>query len=143
MNLKSESKYPIFTVMMKSIRGSFEVKLQLIGAIQNQTDLSRMDITKSFDGPLSGKSRGEMLTAKTDVDTSAGYVAIEKFTGTLEGKAGSFVLQHFGMMSAGNDRLILEVVPDSGTEELKGISGKMEINREGKGHEYVFQYELA
>jgi len=76
------------------------------------------------------------------VKGSAGYVAMEKFVGTLEGKVGSFVLQHFGIMSAaGESRLILEVVPDSGTKELTGISGEMEIVREN-GHSYVFSYTL-
>jgi hypothetical protein len=82
-----------------------------------------------------------MLTARTAVDSSAGYVAIEKFSGTLEGKKGSFVLQHFGIMSGGTNRLNLEVLPDSGADELTGISGMMEIKRD-EGHHYVFHYEL-
>lgn len=127
--------------MTKSVSGNFNVNLQPIETSHDQTNPGRMSIEKTFEGPLSGKSKGEMLTAMTAVKTSAGYVAIEKFTGTLERKKGSFVLQHFGIMSSGNDRLILEVVPDSGTEELKGISGTMKIERD-KGHRYVFDYEV-
>lgn len=127
--------------MTTTISGSFEVKLQPADTAFDQPALSRMTIDKTFSGPLSGQSRGEMLMARTEVETSAGYVAIEKFSGTLEGKSGSFILQHFGVMSAGENRLILEVVPDSGAEELKGISGKMEIKREVGGHQYVLHCE--
>lgn len=127
--------------IMKTINGTFEVSLQPLESSSNDPLLGRLSIDKTFNGPLEGSSKGEMLSARTAVDTSAGYVAIEKFTGMLEGKKGSFVLQHFGIMSGGNNRLILEVVPDSGTDELKGISGKMEIKRD-KGHRYVFHFEL-
>ncbi len=126
---------------MRTINGSFEVNLQPLESSAQDPLLGRMSIDKTFNGPLAGSSKGEMLSARTAVDSSAGYVAIEKFSGTLEGKKGSFVLQHFGIMSGGNNRLTLEVVPDSGTEELKGISGTMEIKRE-QGHQYVFHYEL-
>jgi len=78
----------------------------------------------------------------TTVQGSAGYVAIEKFIGTLAGKAGTFTLQHFGIMHGETSRLILEVVPDSGTGELAGISGTMDIRREGGGHFYDFEYEI-
>lgn len=127
------------------VTGPFTVNMKPLEAYSGKSggaDLGRMSIDKTFEGPLSGSSQGEMLSAMSPVKGSAGYVAIEKFVGTLEGKAGSFVLQHFGIMSAaGESRLILEVVPDSGTEELTGISGEMEIVREN-GHSYVFDYAL-
>ncbi|MFT4772034.1 MAG: hypothetical protein ACI9CP_001476 [Cryomorphaceae bacterium] len=75
-----------------------------------------------------------MLSERTSVDSSAGYVAIEKFTGTLEGKRERFILQHYGIMNGGKNRLTLEVVPYFGTAELKGISGKMEIERDRAHH---------
>ena len=127
--------------MTKSVSGTFEVNLQPLDSYAQDPRLGRMSIDKTFKGPLEGSSKGEMLSARTKVDSSAGYVAIEKFMGTLDGKKGSFVLQHFGIMNGGNSRLILEVVPDSGTDELAGISGKLEIIRE-QGHQYVFHYEL-
>ncbi|MCZ4409625.1 DUF3224 domain-containing protein [Cryomorphaceae bacterium 1068] len=127
--------------MSKTISGSFEVKLQPLESSAQDPLMGRMSIDKSFTGPLEGSSKGEMLTARTAVDSTAGYVAIEKFSGILEGKKGGFVLQHFGIMSGGNNRLILEVLPDSGTDELMGISGKMEIKRD-RGHHYDFHYDL-
>jgi len=126
---------------MKTITGSFTVKLATLETAHNQSNLGRISIDKTFEGPLSGTSKGEMLTTITSVKTSAGYVAVERFEGTLEGKKGSFILQHFGIMHGGENRLILEVVPDSGTDELKGISGTMKIERDG-GHRYVFDYEI-
>lgn len=128
--------------MNKLVHGTFEVKINPLETNHNQTLLGRMSIDKTFLGPLAGKSLGEMLTARTEVDSSAGYVAIERFLGTLDGKKGSFVLQHFGIVKGAENRLFLEVVPDSGTEDLKGISGNMEITRKGSDHEYDFNYTL-
>lgn len=79
----------------------------------------------------------------TTVQGSAGYVAIEQVEGTLAGKKGSFVLQHFGTMNEGKSRLVLEVFPDSGTSELSGLIGTMTINIEDGQHSYEFEYELA
>ena len=85
-----------------------------------------------------------MLTAMTPIQGSAGYVAMEQVRGNLSGKQGGFVLQHLGSMAGGESHLILEVVPDSGTEELQGITGKMAINIEADGqHFYVFDYALG
>ncbi|MFT6998952.1 MAG: hypothetical protein ACJAQ4_002715 [Cryomorphaceae bacterium] len=75
-----------------------------------------------------------MLSARTSVDSSAGYVAIEKFTGTLKGKRKRFILQHYGIMNGGKNRLTLEVVPDFGTAKLKGISDEIEIERDRAHH---------
>ncbi|MCB2203508.1 DUF3224 domain-containing protein [bacterium] len=125
--------------------GRFEVTLQpLEGYASGENDimLGRMSIEKQFFGDLEAQSRGEMLSARTPVKTSAGYVAIEQVQGKLQDRHGSFVLQHFGMMSGGENRLILEVVPDSGTGELQGLSGSMEIIIENGEHRYRFTYEI-
>ncbi len=128
-----------------TVKGKFQVKMQPLEAYATSkpgATLGRMSIDKKFSGPLEAVSQGEMLSAMTTVKGSAGYVAIEQVEGTLEGKAGTFVLQHFGTMDKGADRLILEVVPDSGTGELEGLSGKMQIVIEEKQHFYVFEYEV-
>ena len=106
-------------------------------------NFGRMSIDKIFTGDLSAVSKGEMVSAATPVKGSAGYVAIEQVDGTLDGKKGTFVLQHFGIMSSGKASLQIEVVPDSGTNELQGISGKMSIRVEEGEHYYDFEYRLA
>ena len=123
----------MFSVTMDPLKGYSEGS--------NGVQLKRMSIDKTFEGELTATSRGEMLSAMTPVNGSAGYVAIEQVNGELNGKKGSFVLQHFGTMSQGDERLILEVVPDSGTEALTGISGTMSINIEDGEHFYEFDYE--
>ena len=102
-----------------------------------------MSIDKTFHGELEAISKGEMLSVMTSTQGSAGYVAVEQVIGNLSGKKGSFVLQHFGTMSKGEDRLILEVVPDSASGELSGLVGKMAITIEDGQHFYEFEYELA
>lgn len=126
--------------------GEFEVNLEPLDHYMqgnNGIHLGRMSIDKTFSGDLAATSKGEMLSAMTPVKGSAGYVAIEQVNGTLAGKSGSFVLQHFGAMNHGENRLILEVVPDSGTDQLTGLFGKMSINIENGKHFYEFEYELA
>lgn len=128
------------------ISGKFDVKLNPLDTYAqgaNGLNLGRMSIDKTFYGDLDAKSQGEMLTAMTAIQGSAGYVAVEQVSGTLSGKKGSFVLQHFGTMDRGKDRLILEVVADSASGELVGLSGSMRINIEGGQHFYEFEYELA
>ena len=127
------------------VSGKFEVKLQPLNTFAQGIDgvtLGRMSIEKMFSGELSALSKGEMLNAITSVEGSASYVAIEQVTGTLSGRSGSFVLQHFATMHGGDNVLLLEVVPDSGTRELTGISGKMAIRMEEGQHFYDFDYEL-
>jgi pimeloyl-ACP methyl ester carboxylesterase len=102
-----------------------------------------MSIDKQFHGDLDGTGKGQMLTALTDVQGSAGYVAIERVSGRLGGRNGSFVLQHNGIMTRGAPRLTLSVVPDSGTGALTGISGTMTIKIEDGRHFYDFEYVLA
>lgn len=129
-----------------NISGTFDVTLNPMKTHaegQHGVALARMSIDKVFHGPLEAVSKGEMLSAMTPVEGSAGYVAIEQVTGTLSGRQGSFVLQHFGTMSQGNNHLVLKVVPDSATGELLGLSGKMNIRIEDGQHFYDFEYELS
>lgn len=122
--------------------GEFEVRLepQPLSKDGETSALGRMSITKTFSGDLEATSAGEMLMVMTSVKGSAGYVAIERVTGTLHGRSGSFVLQHSGIMDRGSQHLDLSVVPDSGTGELAGLSGEMKIDiRDGK-HFYRMQY---
>lgn len=127
------------------ITGNFEVKLSPLDFYAQGLDginLGRMSIDKQFKGALEATSKGEMLSAMTKVQGSAGYVAIEQVSGVLSGKKGSFVLQHFGTMNQGSDRLVLEVVPNSGSGELSSLAGTMAIKIEGGKHCYEFEYEL-
>jgi len=127
------------------ITGEFQVNLQQMDSYAKGTEgvnLGRMSIDKIFSGPLEATSQGEMLSALTATQGSAGYVAIEQVVGSLSGKKGSFVLQHFGTMNRGQDRLVLEVVPDSGTGELIGLAGNMHIKKDNGKHLYEFEYEL-
>jgi hypothetical protein len=126
--------------------GAFDVKLTPQSGGEAGPDaptLGRMSIDKQFHGDLQGTSQGEMLTAagSTHKD-SAGYVAVERVTGTLHGRKGSFALQHNGIMTRGTPQLTITVVPDSGTGELTGLAGSMTIRIEGKKHFYEFEYLL-
>ena len=127
------------------VSGEFQVKLQPMDFCAKGADginLGRMFIDKTFTGALEATSQGEMLSAMTPTKGSAGYVAIEQVVGSLSGRKGSFVLQHFGTMKRGKDSLVLEVVPDSGSGELTELSGKMLIKVENGKHLYEFEYEL-
>lgn len=125
--------------------GPFDVKLapQPPAAGIESANLGRMTIDKQFHGDLEATSLGEMLSAMGQVQGSAGYVAIERVNGTLHGKRGSFVLQHHGIMDRGVPQLSVMVVPDSGTDELTGLSGTMQIVIEQGKHSYIFDYALA
>jgi hypothetical protein len=125
--------------------GTFEVKLSP-QAPDNESEnsaISRMLIDKQFHGDLDATSKGQMLAAVTAVNGSAGYVAIEQVSGTLHGRSGTFVLQHSGTMTRGAAQLTVAVVPDSGTGQLSGLAGKMEINISDGEHSYDFQYTLG
>jgi hypothetical protein len=125
-------------------KGTFEVKLDPQGDADKAegSTLARMSIDKKYHGDLEGTAKGTMLTAGTDVKGSAGYVAVERVTGTLNGKSGSFVLQHSGTLTRGAAVQNISVVPDSGTGQLAGIAGKfVVIIAEGK-HSYEFDYTL-
>ena len=126
--------------------GTFDVNLQPLTPYttgEAGTTLGRMSINKSFQGDLEATSIGEMLTAMTAVPNSAGYVAIEQVRGALLGKQGSFVLQHYGVMNASGQTLILEVLPDSGTGELANLTGQMRIQNMDGQHTYEFEYSLG
>ena len=128
------------------VTGKFDVKLQPLQPYSkgdNGINLGRMSIDKIFDGELSAVSKGEMVSAMTPVKGSAGYVAVEQVIGILSGKKGSFVLQHFGTIDKGKNYLNVEVVPDSGTDELTGISGKMNLRIEEGKHFYDFEYQIT
>jgi hypothetical protein len=114
--------------------------------MENEPDgamLGRMSIDKQFKGDLEATSRGQMLTGSTPIKNSAGYVAIERVTGSLKGRKGSFILQHTGMMNRGAPSLVITIVPDSGTEQLEGIRGTMAIKIEGGKHSYDLNYTLG
>lgn len=101
-----------------------------------------MSIDKQFHGDLEGTSKGQMLSAMGSVKGSAGYVAMEKVTGTLHGRGGSFVLQHSGTMNRGVPQLLVTVVPDSGTDQLAGLTGTLAIIIDSGKHSYDFEYSL-
>jgi len=124
--------------------GPFDVKVVPQGTPDKAegSTLARMSIDKQYHGALEATAKGEMLTAGTDVQGSAGYVAIERVTGTLNGKTGSFVLQHNATLTRGAPSLNIIVVPDSGSGQLVGITGKMNVIIEGGKHSYDFEYTL-
>ena len=127
----------------RQAKGSFEVSLAPLDLhYGNDGKQGRMSIAKTFHGDLDATSQGEMLTATTDEKGSAVYVAIERVEGELHGRKGSFMLHHRGVMHGGNQQLDVRVVPDSGTGELQGISGEMEIRIEDGKHFYEFRYDL-
>jgi hypothetical protein len=144
-NHSIDAATPQGTTMTHHAKGSFDVKLQPLDVYNKDegAGLARMSLDKQFHGELEATSKGEMLSAMGGVKGSAGYVAIERVTGTLAGRHGSFALQHNATMTRGEPYLNIIVVPDSGTAELAGLSGKMNIIiTEGK-HFYEFEYEIA
>jgi len=130
--------------MTRRAAGTFEVKLAPEASDEGAEggSLGRMSIAKQFQGDLEGTSTGAMLSALTATKGSAGYVAIERVTGTLHGCRGSFVLQHSGTMARGEQQLTITVVPDSGTGEITGLAGQMRIIIAGGKHSYEFEYTL-
>lgn len=129
---------------MKRATGSFEVSLQPLSnaEVSSDTMLGRLLLTKKFSGDLAASARGQMLSATTTTKGSAGYVAIDHVTGELDGRKGSFVLQHSGALNRGAQVLSIMVVPDSGTGELTGLTGTLSINIIDGKHFYDFIYSL-
>jgi hypothetical protein len=129
---------------MNHASGTFEVKVIPQEQEENVGDptIGRMSIDKQFHGDLEATSKGQMLAAVTDVKGSAGYVAMERVSGTLHGQGGTFALQHSGTMTRGDAQLSVTVVPDSGTGQLSGLAGKMSINISDGKHLYDFEYTL-
>jgi hypothetical protein len=130
---------------MKRASGSFEVSVQPLANAEVSGDplLGRFLLTKKFSGNLDASARGHMLSAGTGMKGSAGYVAIDQVTGSLDGRKGGFVLQHSGSMKRGVPNLSVMVVPDSGTGELEGITGTLSINIVDGKHFYDFLYSFA
>jgi hypothetical protein len=122
--------------------GTFEVKLKPQTDEKAEASLTRMSIEKQFQGELEGTSSGQMLAAGTAVKDSAGYVAMELVKASLGSRKGTFVLQHNATMNRGTPSLSITIVPDSGTGDLTGISGKMNIRIEGGKHFYELEYTL-
>jgi hypothetical protein len=129
---------------MQQASGRFEVTMQPRGEGDpgQSCTLARMSLDKQFHGDLQATGKGEMLTARSGIPTSAAYVAIERVTGTLHGRHGSFALVHKGVMTADGQRLAIEIVPDSGSGELTGISGQLGIRVEAGSHYYDLHYVL-
>lgn len=125
-------------------RGTFDVTMLPDGAPDAApgATLGRMTLDKRYRGDLAGAGAGTMLSAVTGTKGSAGYVAIERFTGTLHGREGSFVLQHSGTMARGAQQLSITVVPDSGTGDLAGLAGTLAIRIEDKTHFYEAAFTL-
>ncbi len=124
--------------------GPFDVKLTPQPAEENVGDpsIGRMALDKQFHGDLEATSKGQMLSTMGDVKGSAGYVAMERVSGMLHGRKGTFALQHTGTMTRGVPSLTITVVPDSGTGELVGLAGTMEIHIVERKHSYDFSYTL-
>lgn len=127
---------------MSNAKGTFDVKLTPEVDNSGESIVGRMTIDKQFQGDLDGSSKGLMVMAGTAVQGSAGYVAIEKVTGSLKGKRGSFYLQHNGIMNRGDGQLSVVVIPDSGTDDLSGLSGTFNIKIDNGEHYYDFDYSL-
>jgi hypothetical protein len=131
--------------MMSHASGTFEVKMTPLpaGDEAEPSPVGKFSLDKQFHGDLEGASKGEMLAVGTPVSGSAGYVAMEKVTGSLNGRRGSFALQHTGTMTRGAPQLSVTVVPDSGTDQLLGLTGKMEIEITDGAHSYKFEYTIT
>jgi hypothetical protein len=129
--------------MTQHAAGPFDVKVTHQDDNSSDPLLARMTLDKQYHGGLEAIGQGQMLTAGTAVKGSGAYVAIEKVTGNLKGRTGSFVLQHTGTMTQNVPQLSIVVVPDSGTGQLEGIAGKMTITiGPGGKHSYDFEYTL-
>jgi hypothetical protein len=125
--------------------GTFDVKVtpQPPDEFADGAAMGRMTLDKRYHGDLEGTARGQMLTAMAE-KKSAAYVAVEKFTGTLHGKSGSFALYHTGLMTRGTPSLTVAIVPDSGSGQLAGIAGTLTIDIASDGtHSYTLQYTIT
>jgi len=138
----TQDSQPKKAPMTQQAKGPFDVKVVPQKARQRSRYGTRMTIDKVFHGDLEATSKGEMIATQGEAKGSGGYVALERVTGTLKGHKGSFILQHSATMTRGVSALSITVVPDSGTDELTGISGKLNINAEGGKHSYEFDYTL-
>ena len=129
----------------RTATGPFDVKLapQPLSGVAEHSGLGRMSLDKQFHGALEATSTGEMLGFRDAALGSGGYVAMERVHGTLDGRAGSFVLQHSSTMTRGEPSQSITVVPDSGTDALAGLTGRMVVDiAPGGAHSYRFDYAL-
>lgn len=124
--------------------GPFDVKISPLALSEQSADpkLGRMAIEKQYHGDLEATAKGEMLTGQSEMKDSGVYVAVERVTGTLKGKRGSFAMYHTGVMNRGKPELKITVVPGSGTNELQGLTGTMNIKIDNGKHSYDFEYSL-
>ena len=130
---------------MPQISGEFDVKMapETLSATAAQSGLGRMSLDKRYHGPLEASGHGEMLSVRASEPGSAGYVALERVQGTLDGRQGSFYLQHSGTMTRGAPTLSVTVVPDTGTDAVQGLQGTLAIRIENGKHYYDFTYDFA
>ncbi|KRD31987.1 hypothetical protein ASE35_13585 [Lysobacter sp. Root916] len=130
--------------MSTRIRGVFDVEMipQPADDAAAGRHIGRMRLDKRYHGELDAGGQGQMLAFRSGVAGSAGYVAMERVEGHLAGRSGSFVLQHSAIMDRGTPALVLRVVPDSGDDELSGLSGTMTIEIADGKHYYDFDYTL-
>jgi Protein of unknown function (DUF3224) len=129
---------------MPHAHGTFDVKVNPLAPEDNVGDptIGRLSLDKQFHGDLEATSKGQMLATSGGVEGSAGYVAIERVSGTLAGRTGTFALQHTGLMTRGAPQLTILVVPDSGTDGLATLAGTMTIDIVDGNHSYGFEYTL-
>ena len=133
------------TVMTAQANGTFDVKVKPLLEDEKVAGVkvSRLSIDKEWKGDMVGTSKGEMMATGAEVEGSGGYVAIEPMAVTLNGRKGTFTLMHHATMRANADfKMLINVVPDSGTGELTGIGGTLTIIIEGKNHSYKLDYTL-
>lgn len=128
--------------MTSRARGTFEVKLAPQSLASSDDTRGRFSLDKQFQGDFTGSGQGEMLTAVGGAQGSAVYVAIERVSGSLAGRRGAFALHHTGIMTRGAQQLSINIVPDSGTEQLEGIAGTMTITIADGKHFYDLDYTL-
>ncbi len=130
---------------MPTARGTMAVNMEAEPPFLEQEGMSLNHnvVSKSFHGDMAGASEAHMIAAYTGTPGSAGYVAIEHFTGSVCGQSGSFVMQHSGVMNRGDARLTVTIVPDSGSGELTGITGTLDIDSEEGQHTYALNYDFA
>jgi hypothetical protein len=128
-----------------NVKGTFEITMKPEPPydVVEGVSLGRVAIEKHFSGGLAARSEVQMIAARTPVEGSAGYVAVERVTGTLDGRRGTFVLLHRGVMTQGARSLSVTVVPDSGTGELAGLSGGMDIQIVDGQHFYDLSFEIG
>ena len=142
IKVQKKESTPKEATMTNHATGTFEVKLAPQDDKSDDKSLGRMTIDKQWQGDLQGTSHGQMLTGGDYTKGSAGYVAIEKFSGALNGRKGTFILQHSATMTRGEGQLTITVVPDSGTDQLQGLTGKLMIKIADGKHSYDFEYAL-